>query len=148
MVYEAILVAALIVLLSLLFPGAATGHLSPASRYALSFYLFSTVSAYFIWSWTHGGTLAMRAWRLRVVDVAGRALTARRASLRLLAAGVPIALLLGAVLWLREHPDSLLGWLAAAPALIGVTSGLWDRDRQCLYDRVSGTRLIVLDRPS
>jgi uncharacterized RDD family membrane protein YckC len=70
-------------------------------------------AAYFLWSWLRGGqTLAMKAWRIRLVDV-----TPARALMRF-----ALAVLL-------------------VPTLISIVWSLFDRDRQFLHDRIAGTRL-------
>ena len=72
-------------------------------------------AAYFLWCWLRGGqTLAMKAWRIRLVGV-----TPRKALLRFL---------LGLVL---------------VPTGIAVLWALLDRERQFLHDRLAGTRLVL-----
>jgi len=71
-------------------------------------------------SWTRGGqTLGMRAWRIRVVALDGRAPSWPRAALRFAAS-----------------------WLALAPAGLGYWWALVDRERRCWHDVLSGTRVI------
>jgi uncharacterized RDD family membrane protein YckC len=71
-------------------------------------------AGYFLWNWLRGGqTLAMRAWKIRLVEV-----TPRRALLRFVLAALLV------------------------PTLISVLWSLWDRDRQFLHDRLAGTRLV------
>lgn len=90
------------------------------SRLLLQGFSLLVISSYFLWCWTHGGqTLAMRAWRLKVVYANGMPLT-----------------LLGA----------LLRFLLAAAGLLAGGAGLWwallDRDGQFMHDRLAKTRLI------
>jgi len=87
-------------------------------------YLLVVAFAFFGGFWTHGGqTIGMRAWRVRVVDVAGNAIGWRAALVRFLVA--------------------MLSW-----AVIG--AGFWwslfDREDLTWHDRVSGTRLVHLPR--
>jgi uncharacterized RDD family membrane protein YckC len=71
-------------------------------------------------SWTRGGqTLGMRAWRIRVVARDGRELGWPRAALRFAAS-----------------------WVALLPAGAGYWWVLFDSDRCCWHDRLSGTRVI------
>ncbi len=90
-------------------------------RVALQGYLVVVTGLYFVWFWRRGGqTLAMKTWRLRVVDAAtGARLTWAQAWLRY-AVAVPGALLVG------------LGFLWA----------LLDPERQFLHDRLASTRVI------
>lgn len=85
-------------------------------------YLLFVMGYYFIWFWTHGGqTLAMQAWKIRVVTSEGQMLSNRKAIIRYLLA-VTGTLFLGA------------GFLWA----------LIDREHLYLHDRLTGTRLIKI----
>jgi uncharacterized RDD family membrane protein YckC len=92
----------------------------PFSRLVLQAIPIALISSYFLWCWTQGGqTLAMRAWRIKVVYANGDPLTLLGASLRYLLA--------------------MVGILAGG---IGLWWALLDRDQQFLYDRLAKTRLI------
>ena len=81
--------------------------------HAHQLFLLAVLAAYFLWCWLRGGqTLAMKAWRIRLVGV-----TPRKALVRFLLA------------------------LALVPTGIGLAWALVDRDRQFLHDRLAGTRL-------
>lgn len=85
-------------------------------------HVFGLLGLYHLWLWRHGGqTLAMRAWRIRLVDLAGAPPTRFQLALRYCLA------------W-----PSLLFYGA------GLIWALFDRERQFLHDRLSGTRLIVV----
>ena len=76
---------------------------------------------YFVWLWRRDGqTLAMKTWRLKLES----AITGGRLSL-------PQALLRYALSWF-----SLLFFGA------GILWALFDRERQFLHDRLSGTRIV------
>ncbi len=76
---------------------------------------------YFVWLWRRDGqTLAMKTWRLKLES----AITGGRLSL-------PQALLRYALSWF-----SLLFFGA------GILWAFFDRDRQFLHDRLSGTRIV------
>ncbi len=86
--------------------------------------LVAVISAYYLVNWTRSGqTLGMRAWRLRAVSDRGRRLSWKPAALRL-----------------------VLGWLAWAPAALGVLWLYVDREGLALHDRLSHTRVVRLDR--
>ena len=75
---------------------------------------------YFVWFWLNGGqTLAMKTWKLRIVDGDGRALRPLQAVLRYLAA-----------------------WLSVVLLGAGFLCALFDRDRRFLHDRIAGTRIV------
>ncbi|MCX7897980.1 MAG: RDD family protein [Rhodocyclaceae bacterium] len=89
---------------------------------ALLLHVFFLLGLYFVWLWRHGGqTLAMKAWRIRLVDRAGAPPTLFQLCLRYFLA------------W-----PSLLFYGA------GIIWAFFDRERQFLHDRLSGTRLIVV----
>lgn len=97
---------------------------SEAGRHLFQFYLLVVAFLFFGWFWVHGGqTLGMRAWRLRVVNRAGGAVSWSQALLRFLAA--------------------LLSWVPFGAGYLWV---LADRDRCTWHDRLSGTRMIVIPK--
>lgn len=68
-------------------------------------YLFLIVFFFFAWFWTHGGqTLGMRAWRLRVQQPNGQAITLWQALLRFLTAMVSWGVLGLGFLWVWIDP--------------------------------------------
>jgi uncharacterized RDD family membrane protein YckC len=70
--------------------------------------------------WVRGGqTLGMRAWRIRVVTSGG-----------------------GPVTWPRAIVRFFAGWLVALPGGVGYWWALFDRQRRCWHDRLSGTRVV------
>jgi uncharacterized RDD family membrane protein YckC len=116
MVYEAVLLFAVAFFAAWVFFFASGGRdaSSGALRYELQLFIAAVFAAYFLWCWLRGGqTLAMKAWRIRLVD-----LSPRKALVRLLLAFVFV------------------------PTGIAVVWALFDRDRQFLHDRLSGTRLV------
>lgn len=83
-------------------------------RHLLQLFIALVFAGYFLWSWLRGGqTLAMKTWRVRLVNV-----TPGKALLRF-----ALALIL-------------------VPAGIAIVWALFDRDRQFLHDRLAGTRLV------
>ena len=88
----------------------------------LFIHVFGVIGIYFVWYWRHGGqTLAMQTWRLRIVSVDGNPPAMKQLLLRY-----------------------LLSW----PSLLFYGAGLlwafFDRDRQFLHERLSGTRIIFV----
>ncbi len=116
MLYESLLLFAVAFFAGWMFYAASGGRDATGGwlRHALQLLVLAVFAGYFLRCWLHGGqTLAMRAWRIRLVDVTPRKALARFA-LALL--GVPSGL---SVLW-----------------------ALVDRDGQFLHDRLAGTRLV------
>jgi uncharacterized RDD family membrane protein YckC len=119
MLYEAILLFAVAFFATWLFyfasGGADTTH-PGAARLELQLFIALAFAAYFLWSWLRGGqTLAMKAWKIRLVDV-----TPVKALVRFFIACLCV------------------------PTGISIVWALFDRDRQFLHDRLAGTRLISL----
>ena len=117
MLYEAILLFAVGFIATWLFQFAA-GTLDITSgwrRHALQAFILTVFAAYFLWCWLRGGqTLAMKTWRIRLVDI-----TPAKAVLRFLYAVVFV------------------------PTGISILWALFDRDRQFLHDRLAGSRLVA-----
>ena len=97
MVYEAVLLFAVAFFAAWLFFFASGGRDATQGwlRYALQIFIAAVFAGYFLWSWLRGGqTLAMKAWRIRLVDG-----TPRKALLRfflaliLLPVSIPWALI-------------------------------------------------------
>jgi uncharacterized RDD family membrane protein YckC len=155
--YEGLIVAAIVLAGGFAFAGGAAGlrAVSGAAgatapdaleRALLQAFLIVLLGTYFVRSWVRGGqTLALRAWRLRVVGADGRGIDARRALARFALAGSALGAGLVAALWLWRHPTSLAGWVAVVPAAADVAWAIGDRDRQFLHDRLSGTRVVRID---
>jgi uncharacterized RDD family membrane protein YckC len=96
MLYEAILLFAVAFFAAWLFFFASGARDATGGwlRTALQIFIVATFAAYFLWCWLRGGqTLAMKAWRIRVVDVTPRRALARFAlALALFPASVAWAL--------------------------------------------------------
>jgi uncharacterized RDD family membrane protein YckC len=120
LVYEALLLTALVFAGSLPFVMLTHDMSRDIERPLFQIYLIALMGFYFAWQWRHGGqTLALKTWRMRVVTRAGVPLTWGHALKRFLAA-LPGTLLFGA------------GFLWA----------LVDRERLFLHDRLAGTKII------
>jgi uncharacterized RDD family membrane protein YckC len=89
-------------------------------RHVLQAWIVLVVGFYFVWFWTRGGqTLPMKTWHIRLVRHDGAAVGTARAIHRF-----------------------VLALLGAAALGLGFLWALFDRDRQFLHDRLSGTALI------
>lgn len=96
------------------------GNAVPASTFWYQLYLLAVLWAYFGLSWWRAGqTVAARAWKLEVRDLAGNYPSLARATLRCVLA--PISIGVGG---------------------LGLLWCLIDRENQSAHDRLSGTQLL------
>lgn len=124
LVYEALLLAALLFICTWVFLFFAQTLDATLARHLLQAWLVMLTGAYFVYCWTHGGqTLPMKTWRVWLVMRTGNAVPARIA--------------------IRRYLFALLSLAACG---LGFAWALVDRDRQFLHDRLAGTRLVVLAR--
>lgn len=125
MVYELLLVVAVVFVASfVMLPVVGDLH-APWQKHLFQGFLLLVLFAYFAAFWLKSGqTLAMKTWRVRLVRADGRPLTFKLAALRF-----------------------GLAFAGLACAGLGFGWALFDRDRQFLHDRLLGTRLIRVPRP-
>jgi uncharacterized RDD family membrane protein YckC len=121
MVYETLIVFAVVLFAGLAFHGAANDRPTGGIRYLFQLYLFLVLGVYFVACWSRGGrTLPMQAWKMRLVRRDGSSIGMGQALLRY-----------------------VLAWLSLLSLGIGFLWAFFDRDRQFLHDRLAGTRLVV-----
>ncbi len=123
LLYEALLLAAVLFVASWLFLVVGSRLDASLLRPLFQLYLVCVAAAYLVYCWTHGGqTLPMKTWRIRLVGCGGGGVSLRAGIYRYLLALIGL---------------SLLG--------IGLVWALFDRERQFLHDRLAGTRLVMDD---
>ncbi len=124
MVYELLLVTAVLFIASLPFLYLVGDAETGWRHYAFQLYLVGVLFAYFSAFWRRSGqTLAMKTWRIRLVDLNGGRVSLKQSALRF-----------------------VLALLGLALAGVGFWWALFDRDRQFLHDRLAGTRLVRVPR--
>ncbi len=144
MLYEATLLFAVAFIATWLFQFAAGGAVVTGwQRTALQAYLAAVFAAYFMWCWLRGGqTLAMKAWGIRLV-VPGKARVPPAVAIkRLVFAGAFAGAFCAALLGAFMHRNPWIAFITLAISGSGMGWALFDRDRQFLYDRLAGTRLV------
>jgi uncharacterized RDD family membrane protein YckC len=111
-------------------------------RPLLQAFCFVVFGVYFAYFWSRGQTLAMKTWRIRIVDRNGAPLTQRRAMLRYLLAWVwfvpPLAVLAPFHLRPAEVGVLVAGWVAVWALL-----SRFHPQRQFWHDAWAGTRLVA-----
>lgn len=101
-------------------------HITP-NGVLLWAHMFVVFGVYFLWYWQHGGqTLAMQTWRIKLVST-GSLSEPTQAQL------------------IRRY---LLSWPSLMFFGAGLFWALFDRDRQFLHDRFSGTKVVYLGKAS
>jgi len=142
-VYEGLLLFGVLMAAGLLYSGLTGQRHAMLGRHGLQAFLFVVLGVYFSWFWTHGGqTVAMKAWRIRLLRTDGEPVGLVRAGARY------------ALSWLWFGPALLMLWWGHADALgpifavlgagvIGYAALTWlHADRQFWHDAVCGTRLV------
>ena len=115
------------------------------NRHALQAFLFVIFAIYFTWFWHKGQTLAMKTWRIHLIDAkTGQTLTQKRALLRYV---------LSWVWWLPPLPLAAMIPLTAPQTVVLVM--LWvvlyaqlsrlHPQRQFWHDAWAGTRMVHKD---
>ena len=118
--YDLLLVVALVLIATFPFLAFFGDSTHGWRRHVLQGWVLAVAAAYFVGFWSHGGqTLPMKTWRIRLVREDGSKIGIARGIHRFVLA--------------------LLGTLAVG---LGFLWALWDRDRQFLHDRLSGTQLV------
>lgn len=126
LLYEALVILALGIFLFLLplalFVG--VSKLMPGPG-LLWLYLFLLLGTYFVWCWVRAGqTLAMKTWRLHLVDAQ---------------TGYPLRPLQALVRY-------GMGWICWPTGLALLWCAL-DPDKQFLHDRIAGSRIVYAPKP-
>lgn len=149
MVYEGLLLFGVVFVASLLF--LLIGRLSflhlPTAQQnplPLQIWLFVVIGFYFVFAWRKGGqTLAMKTWRLRLVDPEHTRLPVVKGIVRYLLAWMWF--LPGLAVAAQWH---LSGWMIvlvlAINVLLWASSWRFSKDGQFLHDRLAKTRVIQL----
>ena len=122
--YESVLLVAVLIGAGLLALAVSIdGATKPGNPYYQA-YIFLVIASYFCWQWVRGGqTLAMKAWRMRLVTFDG-----------------------GPPSWWHAVLRFLCAWVSLLPLGLGFWWALLDRDGLTWHDRFSYTMLVVEPR--
>lgn len=140
--YEAFLLFAVALIATLVFSVATNMRSGIAvQRPLLTAFLLVVFAVYFTYFWSKGQTLAMKTWRLTVVDRYGRRLTHGRALIRYVYCWTwfvaPLALYASGRIDVRQAGVVAAVWIVAWAFL-----SLLRPDRQFWHDIWAGTRLV------
>ena len=139
--YEGMLIFSVMFIADYLFSTLTQTRHAMDNRHAQQFFLFVVFGIYFVWFWSHGQTLAMKTWHIRVTDLKGGALSQQRALWRY------------TLSWLWFLPPLAASWifnievrnslfLAAGWIIFWALLSRLHPRRQFLHDALAGTRLV------
>jgi uncharacterized RDD family membrane protein YckC len=149
LVYDALVMLAVLFLATAVALPVTHGEAVAAENPLFQLYLLAVMFLYLGWFWTHAGqTVAMRAWRLRVVDLDGRAIGWGQALKRFVAALLPM---LPGLVWLgvsEERDNRMVLMAIMLPWLAGFLWLVLDRQKRTLHDILSATRMVQYAPPA
>lgn len=147
MVYESLLGFAVLFLPFLIFEVISGASHTPLVEHMRQALAFLVLGFYFIHQWSRDGqTLAMKTWRLKLIHPGHARVSPKIAAMRYLLSWMWVLPALLVSLALDLHRWQALGAVGIGILLWSLTA-LFDRDRQFLHDKLSGTRLIQLPAP-
>jgi uncharacterized RDD family membrane protein YckC len=142
--YEGMLLFAVTFIAGYLFSTLSQTRYALDNRHGLQAFVFLVLAIYFTWFWHKGQTLAMKTWRIRVVDSHGKSLTQKQAFIRYLFSWVwflpPLCI---AGLFSYSGLDSLL--MLAAWVAVWALLTQFQAQGNFWHDIWAGTRLIRFD---
>lgn len=139
--YEGMLLFAVVFIAGYLFSSLSQTRHALDNRHAHQAFVFVVLGIYFTWLWSKGQTLAMKTWRIRVVDGQGKSLTQGRALLRYLLSWLWfLPPLLGA--WFFDLSGAESGVIVGGWVLAWALMSRFQPGRQYIHDVWAGTRLI------
>jgi uncharacterized RDD family membrane protein YckC len=145
MVYEAFLLLAVEMLATALYMLVTGNRQDPVFQHGRNAVLFLVALAYFVHFWTDSGhTLAMKTWRIKVVQPGYASVPLKIAVLRyFLAWGwfLPALLVCSAA---GLHDKRQIGIALLVGMVAWALTAFFDKDRQFLHDKLAGTRLVSL----
>jgi uncharacterized RDD family membrane protein YckC len=148
LVYEGLLLFGVLMLAGWLYGGLTQQRHALEGRLGLQIFLFLVLAVYFVWFWTHGGqTVALKAWRLRVVATSGLPLTQGRALARYVCSWLWFLPSLLAIQLAGLHGGAAIGTTVFVGAMTYAATSYLHPQRQFLHDALCGTRIIDASRP-
>ena len=145
--YEGLLMLGVVFIPAYLFVTLSQTRNAQENRDALQAFMFVIIGIYFVWLWSKGQTLAMKTWKIIVVDRSGQPLTQARALLRYMLSWLWfLPALAGVAPFNLSRAESLVvvvGWVAVWAVL-----SRFHPQQQFWHDALAGTRLISKPRTS
>ena len=140
--YEGILMFGVFFLSDYLFDTLSQSRHALQNLYGRQAFLFVVAGIYFVWFWSHGQTLAMKTWNIRLVDRNGQAVSQVRALGRYVLTWIwflpSLALWTPLELSLPSLSLACVGWIVVWALLSRLHP-----EKQFWHDAWAGTRLIT-----
>ncbi|WP_153583100.1 RDD family protein [Caenimonas koreensis] len=149
LLYEALVVVAVILVVVALYSFFTVAF--PAmglQRPALIALCFMALAGYFVYSWRHGQTLAMRAWRIRLADQFGNPPKLGQACLRFVLGWVWVVPPLAVVAAFHPYVNAFTSAITVSAVATAAWIIIWaylahlHPRKQFWHDALAGTRLI------
>lgn len=142
-VYEGVLLFGVVMIAGYLYSSLTQQRHALVGRHGLQAFLFVVLGIYFAYFWSRGGqTVAMKAWRIRVVERSGAPLSQPRALARYLLAWLWFAPALVTLAFVPAPGAGFVFGLLAAGVLVYAALTRLHPQRQYLHDSACGTMLI------
>ncbi|MBC7601564.1 MAG: RDD family protein [Ramlibacter sp.] len=115
---------------------------------------FMVLAGYFVYSWMHGQTLAMRAWRMRIADAKGSTPGLGQSCLRFVLCWVWVAPPLALTAFFHPYIDSFASVISVSSAVTLAWIAIWaalgnlQPQKQFWHDVIAGTRLVSTEPDS
>lgn len=139
--YEGMLLFGVVFLAGYLFSTLSQSRNAMDNRHALQAFVFLIFGIYFVWFWAKGQTLAMKTWRIRIVDRKGMPISQARALGRYALSWLwflpPLLGLSPFQLSGSESTVIITGWV-----IVWALLSRFHPQGQFLHDALAGTRLI------
>jgi len=117
--YDSVLIVALLIVMSLPFISFDIQE-NIFLKITIQFYFYLIIQYFFVWFWVNSsGTLGMKSWKIKIVDIKGNKITYKKAIIRFNIAIISI-LIFG----------------------FGFIMSIFRKDKKCLHDIISKTTLI------
>jgi uncharacterized RDD family membrane protein YckC len=143
LLYEGVLLFGVVMAAGLLYAAVTKQRHALVGQRGLQLWLFVVIGAYFVGFWVrHGQTLAMRTWRVRLVDAAGGRVSPLRAGCRYLLAWLWFLPALMTLHVSRLQGGFVFTVVLLAGLLTYAAVALLHPQRQFLHDALCGTRLV------
>jgi len=147
MVYEFFLLFAVEMLAVLIYILVTGNRQDAIFQHGMKVYLFLVTGLYFTWCWRDSGhTLAMKTWRIKVVQAGHARLPWRTAIVRYLLAWGWFAPALVVCAVFRLHAVSQIAFALMIGMIFWAATAFLGKDRQFLHDRLAKTQLLFLPR--